>query len=1180
MKSPTPFHLTETPLAHGISLIEASAGTGKTYAITALFVRLIVEQNLSVREILAVTYTEAATEELRHRVRQALVQALAAFTAGQSDVPFLKALVDQFREEATEMRVRLQNALCEFDEAPIYTIHGFCQRTLRDRAFESGLLFDTELVTDPSEFLQEIADDFWRQHFYAAGPVAANFALNNKLGPESFLNLLRACANFPQIEFLSQAKGKTLETLSMELENNFNAARDIWRSDAPEIKACFGSGIKWGNKPYNRDDDMAELFGQLEDCFSDGGTAYESYSALKAFCPDELEAGKSRRSKEAVPAHRFFDACEKIAEAERLWLAGLQLAFVDFAQAELPRRKAERKIQYFDDLLTRLDAALSAPGGGALAGDLQKRYRAALIDEFQDTDPVQYSIFRRAFSGRENFLFLIGDPKQAIYGFRGADIFTYLEASGEADYRYTLGENWRSESGLVTAVNKIFGAAPGGFVFDRIEFHEAAPKGKADETPLTVDDKKEPPFQLWFMPRRGVKDISKAEAADTLPRVVAGEIVRLLNGDTKIGPRRLRPEDIAVLVLTNQQASEVQKALSESKIPSVLHTAASLFESREAAEFRRVLAGLASPGDERLVKSALATDLFGVNGCELAECPDAQWNDWLQVFHDYFEIWTREGFFRMFRHWLQHRQVRQRLLAFPDGERRLTNLLHLGEVLHQAETTRRLGMSGLQKWLAEQMSGTDDAPEEYQLRLERDDNAVRIVTAHKSKGLEYPVTFCLFAWRDSEIKWRGEELVLFHDAARGRKLVRDFGPDIADEHRQQARREKLAENVRLFYVALTRASHRNYLAWGGVNKAATSAPAWLLHRPPDSGEPLLENLEAHFNSLNDERLRADLDSLSRKSGGALAVTDLPAPAEAVYQPDAGNGAALECRQFTGRIRRDWVISSFTYFAAGLHDEHPDRDAGDAPEKDETPGTGMFAFPRGARAGTCLHEILEQLAFDAADEAMLHLVNARLQTHGLAGGENSEAVRQMLKALMQFPLAPERKDFTLSKIGAAERLNELEFYFPIQNVSPGKLQEWFGEHGWPAAAPAQLERLAFDPVQGFLKGFIDLVFSFEGRFYLVDWKSNWLGNRLEEYSADAIRDEMRRQHYFIQYHLYSVALHKYLALRVPDYDYEKHFGGVIYLFLRGIDPAHPERGAFRDRPARETIGQLSALLEGK
>ena len=1179
MSAPKAFHLTETALARGTSLIEASAGTGKTYAITALFIRLILEENLSVREILVVTYTEAATEELRHRIRQTLADALQAFESGSSDIPFLQALVEQHAAEAKEMEARLQNALCGFDEAPIYTIHGFCQRTLKDRAFESGLLFDIELVTDPSEMLQDIADDFWRKNFYEAGSTRVNFALKNNCGPDRFVGLLRTCINYPLLEFLSQAQGTSLEKLSAELESHFEAARAVWLAERDKIKTCFGSGAKWCNRPYNSDAEMALLFEQLDICFSESDTAFEALECLQSFCPAALEDKKSKKSSLPVPQHRFFALCEKLCEAERIWLTGLQLEFVRYAKEELPRRKAERKIQHFDDLLTRLHEALTGPSGEALAEDLRGRYRAALIDEFQDTDPVQYQIFRRAFSGGKSFLFLIGDPKQAIYAFRGADIFTYLEAAKEATRRFTLGENWRSETGLVVAVNKIFSAAPQAFVFDRIDFQEAIPRGQADQTPFTFDGRAEPPFRFWFWKRNG-KDITRSLAEKTLPGVVAGEIARLLNGNTKIGQRRLKPEDIAVLVMENQQARKMQEALSDLHIPSVLHTTASLFQSPEALEFRRILAGVALPGDERLVKAALATDLFGVDGAQLSACTESQWQEWLQRFHEYLDLWDRRGFFRMFRQWLQRERVRQRLLAFPDGERRLTNVLHLGEVLHQAETERRLGLSGLLKWLAEQMDPEKEAAEEHQLRLERDENAVRLVTVHKSKGLQYPVVFCVFSWKNSEIERGGEEQVFFHDPKRQRRLFRDLGPEIPDDHRNLAREEKLAENVRLLYVALTRAKNRCYFVWGGMKNSATSAPAWLFHRPAKVDGSIIPALRENFALLTDQRMLDDLERLKQNSEGTLDLANVPKPAGEPYQPEDAAPPKLDCREFKGRIARDWLICSFSYFKAGKQEELPDRDNVPPAKQEQIPGAGIFAFPKGAKAGTCLHEILQKLDFGATDEVLATLAKERLQAHDLAEPGYAAAVCEALRTTLKFPLDPERPDFNLARISAAERLSELEFYFPVQGVSLPRLQSLFAKHGWPPVVPAQIGRMTFDPVSGYLKGFIDLVFGFEGRYYLVDWKSNWLGNRVEDYSPAIIREEMRRQQYYVQYHFYTLALHKYLSLRVPHYSYEKHFGGVIYLFLRGLDPSRPQYGAFRDRPALTAVDQLSALLEGR
>jgi exodeoxyribonuclease V beta subunit len=1195
MTGPQALHLTDTPLTKGTSLIEASAGTGKTYAITALFIRLILQENLSVREILVVTYTKAATEELRHRIRQTLAKALLAFNSGMSDLPFLRGLVQRYRNETAEMKTRLEAALLGFDEAPIFTIHGFCQLTLKDRAFESGSLFDTELVTDISEILQEIGDDYWRKHFYVARPLLAHFALKNGCSPERLVELLRTCLNHPFLELRSAAKDRNFESLGAELESRFQAVREVWNAERNIIKSFFGANATWGNKPYNRDPEMGVLFEQLEACFSANEPAYEALACFKDFCSDAIAEGTSKRSKESAPVHRFFKLCEALSESEKIWLAGLQVDFVRYAKKELPRRKVQRKIQSFDDLLTRLHEALIGPSGSVLAAHLRSQYPAALIDEFQDTDPVQYEIFSRAFSGSQNFLFLIGDPKQAIYGFRGADIFTYLEAAKHVASRFTLGENWRSEARLVKAVNALFSAAPKAFVFDGIHFLEAIPKGKADEQPLTLDGRRGPPLQFWFYKRDG-KTINKALAEETLPRVVAGEITRLLNGNVRIGNRRLKPEDIAVLVLENRQAQKMQEALSEFNIPSVLHTTASLFNSHEALELRTILAAVAQPGDERLVKAALATDLLGVDGAQLSSFTEIQWQEWLQRFHDYFELWSSHGFFRMFRRWLQQEQVRQRLLAFRDGERRLTNVLHLGEVLHQAEMERRLGISGLLKWVGQQMSSGNEATEEHQLRLERDENAVKLVTIHKSKGLEYPVVFCPFSWKNSEIKRGGEDQILFHDADDHHQLVRDLGPDVSENHRRLAMAEKLAENVRLLYVALTRAKHRCYFVWGGFKYAATAAPAWLFHQPEQLQNGIIDALKANFGQLTDERMRADLGVLQERSDSAVKIGDLPQAADGRYLPLEEQGEELACREFKGLIPRDWLICSFSYLTAGRQEELPDRDNVPPTRQEEIPGTGIFAFPRGTEPGTCLHDILERLDFAANGDDARKMVTERLQAHGLVEGDYPSIIGEALNRTLHVPLDPDRPDFTLSRLTSSDRLNELEFYFPIEGVSLPRLQQFFEELSKSPVVASSISftqgeainrrnvvypvRSSVNAISGFLKGFIDLVFKFEGRYYIVDWKSNWLGNRVEDYSPEAMRAEMERHQYFVQYHLYTVALHKYLALRLPDYDYEKHFGGVIYLFLRGLDPARPEFGIFRDRPPIAVINRLSELLAGK
>jgi exodeoxyribonuclease V beta subunit len=1032
--------------------------------------------------------------------------------------------------------------------------------------------------------------------------------------------------------------------------------------------------------------------------------------ALQLFRKSAIAAKVSKRAKGLAPVHPFFDLCEELSRAEAHYVISVKLGALHYVRQELPRRKDELKIQFFDDLLTRLHSSLAGTGGPctsrapagldqptvgspsppleeragerrptlaagvrsdipagghtgttralaenhgllslslsskggegnsaaarehrdafkersgvALAALLRRQYVAALIDEFQDTDPLQYDIFSRVFAGPENYLFLIGDPKQAIYGFRGADIFTYLKARQHSDQAYTLAENWRSEAGLVRSVNAVFGAPARPFVFPGIQFHSVEAKGEADKKPLKVGGQAQPPFQVWFWRRTG-SDITKGAANELLPSVVATEIVRLLNGDTALGDRKLLPEDIAVLVPQNRQAQLVQDALSRRSVPSVLYTSASLFDSREVVETQRVLAAIADPTHESQLMAALGTDLIGFTGprIEATAKDETEWQQILEHFRGYLDLWLQRGFIQMFRSFMQREQVRPRLLAFPDGERRLTNLLHLSEVLHRASVENRLGVSGLLKWLGEQRELEGQAPEEHQLRLETDEKAVKLVTIHKSKGLEYSVVFCPFSWKGANIEHGGEEQVFFHEQGDG-NLVRDLGSADYDAHKQHARVERLAENVRLLYVALTRAKHRCYFVWGAFRDAATSAPAWLLHPPPNPEPDPVTAQEEHFPQLDDNQLLDDLTKLAAQSTGldgqpTITVGDLPQSTETAYTipspalagtlspsdgeregvrgptllpapapvPAAGSaGLTLDYRQFTGTIARDWRISSFTSLTANQGEELPDHDALGADARGELPASGIFAFPRGAKPGTCLHKILEKLEFTQWNQPVAAtIVREQLRAHGLPEAEFTDILVAMLGKVMTAPLDANVPGLTLASITAAQRLNEIEFYFPLQRIAPDMFRTLLQEHPLPGADDVGSREpggFSFTPVQGMLKGFIDLVFEFEGRYYLADWKSNWLGSRVEDYGPAALAGEIRHRHYYFQYQLYTAALDRYLHLRLPGYRYEQHFGGVYYLFLRGIDPARPGFGIYRDRLEEPFVRRLNDLLTGR
>jgi exodeoxyribonuclease V beta subunit len=1190
------FDLLESPLA-GTNLIEASAGTGKTYTISGLFLRLILEKQFLVDQILVVTYTVAATEELRDRIRTKLRQAVEAFRFGDSPDQFLKGLVLKIPQAQKAIR-DLEEALNDFDEAPIFTIHGFCQQTLHENAFESGSLFDTELIPDQEGLKEEIILDFWRRHFYEAPLELVGYAMSQKFSPEYFLKLLGNRLAHLDLKIVPESRPVNLTSLK-----SFSQALEILKKIWPKVREdvlgkLSDPGLKYYSNPRKFIEDMDRY------CAANS-TALPLFEKFPKFTSSNLQA--QTRKNCPTPEHPFFDLCEAFQKTALTLTSEMdqQLLFLKgdlfrCLREELPVRKSRKNIQSFDDLLTRLRAALEKAGGDDLGEAIRGKYRAALIDEFQDTDPVQYVIFKKLFSRKEGLLFLVGDPKQAIYSFRGADLFAYMKAAGQADSRYTLTENWRSEPPLIMAVNTLFSNNRNPFLFDDIPFVEAIPTEHQDRGFLKINKKSEPPFHLWLVDPGKVaepgKPITKILARDLITRAVAGEISRLLNlgkaGQALIGNKPLRESDMAVLVRTNNEARLVQEALGALRIPSVLYSLGNIFDTQEAAAIQRILAAVAEPGQEKGLKVALTTDLLGVNGEDLNLLlqDETGWKNWLFRFREYYDLWEKNGFIRMFRTFLLREKVRTRLLSFPDGERRLTNVLHLMEVLHQESTERKLGMTGTLKWLSQQMDPDSPRLEEHQLRLESDAKAVRIVTIHKSKGLEYPVVFCPFNWSGSQIKKKKE--FLFHDDQDDARLNLVLDPE-DNPNRMIAEREVLAENLRLLYVALTRAKNRCYLVWGRFKEAETAALAFLLHPPDDNQEDIVGATGNHFTNLTDADIRQQLTALTQKSDGSIRFSDLPLAPGREQVPSLETREELVFQSFSGSVRRDWQVASFSSLLSGLekwsgtpgHEviDLPDYDQGilteDAlPEKELS---GIFAFPKGAKAGTLLHDIFEQIDFTNGDKTTIKKITTRKLKEYAFESQWENVICDLITRVLTIPLQQKDQVLRLSDIRMEDRLSELEFYFPLNPITPGKLARIFADQAGPEIAaefPQRIGKLNFSPTQGFMKGFMDLVFKFEGRFFLVDWKSNFLGSRVEDYGQQTLLMEMRKNYYILQYHLYALALNQYLRSRIHDYAYERHFGGVFYIFLRGIDSEMgSDFGIYRDFPRKELMETLSREL---
>jgi exodeoxyribonuclease V beta subunit len=1258
------FDATTVALA-GRNLVEASAGTGKTHAITTLFVRLLLETKLAIDQILVVTFTIPATAELRGRIRSRLRQALLAFQRGESPDVQLAALVAAERKagrDPAERVPRLRHALQNVDEAAIFTIHGFCHRMLHDSAFDSDMEIDAELVTDLTALRDEVLCDYWAAELVDASRPLVRLLRDAKLEPTASRSLADKVTRNPTMPVLPQSI-ETSEPSCDPFNIAVERARKHW--DSASISRLLSESKALSRRRYHREKQIPALIAAATDYF--GGAPPDGpkdFGGLEKLTASYLADSTNKNFDGQQPHHPLFDACDALAnEVEQYERAAKRhaLAFkrhmVDYVRREIPRRKHDAGVLSFDDLLLRLEQALRGEAGQRLANNVRKRFPAALIDEFQDTDPVQYAIFDRIWShgGVErslhgSALYLIGDPKQAIYSFRGADVFAYMRAAADVRpaHRYTMGINWRSDPSLVDAVSTLFKRPEVPFLLQAIELPEVRARDGARDRLRLADDSQPASLQLLFVERAAEQEgkkkpaaqINKAVATEKLHHAIASDIADFLRSEPRIDGRRVQPGDIAVLTRSNVQAFSVQEGLRQLAVRSVVLGDQSVFEKEqpEARSLQIVLTAIAEPTHTAAVRAALTTVLIGKTANDLAAMEavaetgqalgNDSWDNWIARFRDWNALWSSRGFVQMFRAFMQTTKLRQRLLTMPDGERRVTNILHLMELLHTAAAALHLGPRGLLAWLAQQRSNAKSRPEAAQIRLESDAGAVTITTVHKSKGLEYPIVYCPFLW-DGKLLFQDEQReLLFHDPNDGNTLKLDLDPSAHPMHLARAGSEKLAESIRLLYVALTRAKHRCVVVWGAFKESETSALGYLLHPPPSAGgEPSAADTGSHLSGLDDARLRADLDALAAQSAGKIAVRTLDLDRRgAALQPTERDELPLQARRGRKRIDRWWRTASFTQLASQSSgtavgdDEGRDRDSHelDGPTRG---GSGdrpisLSDFPRGAKAGNFFHELFEELDFAdlaSSSEPAAELIAQRLANYGY-DEDMRDVVLAALSEVVRTPLN-RKGGWSLSDITRADRLDELEFHFPVaasgqlRSAPPGtqlellfpeagsesqavmpvsrltakKLASAFADHPSPQLSTSyasRVERLGFMPLEGFIKGYIDVVFVRKGRWYLADYKSNHLGDQLDAYASHQLPEAMAHSHYYLQYHLYSLALHRYLKRRLPGYRYDKHFGGVYYLFIKGMLPEHAsDAGVFFEKPPQARIAALDQLFRG-
>ena len=1202
-----PFNLSQCPL-NGVNLIEASAGTGKTHALSGLYLRLIIENKLTPQQILVITFTNAATAELKGRIRKMLNSARQAFQTGEASDELFQSLLDEYCDEQRRKSIlrQLTRVLADYDETAIHTIHGFCDRILKENAFESGMMFDAEIISNQQHIEEEFAADYWRRNFYQNHPLIIKYALGRGFNEEKLLKMITEAAAKPDLLVIPDLAPPNINDLEADYKSFlkiFNEFRKTWKNQKEEIVALLGNEALKKNA-YGKQ--IEKIKYEADIIASEDEPSLPLSPILEKLTSEKIN--KETKKGSIPPQHPVFLICDDlVGQAAALdkklnnHLLCLKKEFLEELRNKLPEIKRQKNVLYYDDLLFGARCALKGDAGLKLAEVLRSKYKAVLVDEFQDTDPIQFAILESIFIKEKKEtsapVFYIGDPKQAIYSFRGADVFAYLKAVRQASCKYTMMNNWRSEEGLINAVNTVFGFSNNPFIYNEIEYIKVAKPQAKDTKKLYITGDSHASMSVLFLPAdEGAKKsapVNLTDARGKIIQAVVAEVVRLLklsrDGKAFIGDQPLNQNDIAILVRKNSQAADFQKILSNAGIPSTMTSNKSVFKTAEAEELKRFLMGVVKNENDGLLLAALATSLAGLNAAAINICISddnilEQWRNKFRTYHDYC---CRSGFLTMFHLFLEQEHVRPRIMAYHDGVRKMTNYLHLAEEIHLAQVEEKLNMAEVLRWFDLMKSREGIVGEREQLRLEDDKNAVRLVTIHKSKGLEYPVVFCPFVWEGAQDA-KKPELFCFHDEQNDRRLTCDLDHTEHSGYLAVRQKELLAEESRLLYVALTRAKNRCYFVWGNIKNIKNSALYYLLHSAavdyPDD------------DNLTNESMLERLKCLSLLAPQDIKISSIEDAAVIPSFGTAQSPANLMGRQFNGNIDQSWKIASFTYLTSAkkiqpeemlpiAEEEYPGHLLNDK----ETDREDMFSFPRGATAGSLLHEILERVRFDKMDAGEIKSVISE-KLHKYNYDEKWEpAISRMVVEIARLNLNPGKSpyfgnmdNFSLARIQRGKYLKEMEFYFPLKFLSMRKIIKVL-----EMSKISNLGRqnsdlygsLNFSDLRGFLKGFIDMVFEYENRFYLLDWKSNYLGENYADYSPDLLKNYMSKSSYVLQYLIYVVALDEYLQTRVKNYSYENNFGGVYYVFLRGISSnAAENNGVYFDRPDLALVKKLKETFQ--
>lgn len=1226
MKPPVTLNLLTLPLT-GNRLIEASAGTGKTFTIAALYLRLVLghgkaqayQRPLTPPEILVVTFTEAATQELRDRIRLRLTEAAQAFRQAETDDDVLAALLADYADtQFAHCARRLELAAQWMDEAAISTIHGWCNRMLAEHAFASGSLFSQQLSTDLSALKLQAARDYWRSFYYKLPEQALAECLSYWQTPDELWQSVARLTSYylerMTTEDFSYAEPEVaIAQCQAERQAQLQQLTVQWQQWLPELARLLNDGIaaKAVNGRQLQQRYLDNWLQKLQSWLQAPSAELDLGTGWYRLSPDGIaECWKQQ----PAPDHPAFAGIVELQAALKNLPQPRQL-LMQHAACWLAQRiqagLSQQALMGFDDMLLRLHSALHGNQGAELATLIREQYPVALIDEFQDTDPVQYQIFSAIYLANpakseqaapedgQHALLLIGDPKQAIYAFRGADIYTYLKAKlATTGQHYTLDTNFRSDSRLVSAVNYIFAQAearPGGaFLFrqeqtasfpDPLPFHPVNAKGTPWQ--LHINQQAAAALTAWLPEESSEKPPSRQAYLQLFAGGCASYITEILqqadndesffiaqNGEK----RRLKPSDIAVLVNNQTEAQAIRSQLAERQIRSVyLSDRESVFNSATATDLQLILSACAEPEQDSLLRSAIGCRTIGLSLVELDQLQqqELKWEQLCLQFKNYQLQWRRYGVLPMLRSLLFDFAIPARLRRSADGERALTDLLHLAELLQQA-AQQLDGEQALLRFLTEhiQQQASGDS-EQQKVRLESDAELVQVVTIHKSKGLEYPLVFLPFICAARAVN--ASQLPVSYRDEEG-NLCFSYQPD---EHiLASAEQERLAEDIRKCYVALTRAK---YACWLGLAPLAeTSAISYLLASSGITPTAFASQVKESWAGCP-----------------AIRLETLPKASQSVYQAPYQPKLTLTARQITHIFREHWWIASYSALTRQLGESSillqsgPER-ASDKllpelyNESDVEPVAAQlqdpaiqYQFVAGPQAGTFLHGMLEWMGqqgfavIGQQPQLLTAELSKRCQLRGWQA--DCEPLQQWLIQLLDSALSlPEPSNAEpLNLAGLASYQVELEFWLPCQQIDISQLDRLLQQHIWPGEArPALLP----GQLNGMLKGFIDLVYCQQQRYVVCDYKSNRAGQCASAYNEDALRLIMLQKRYDLQAVLYCLALHRLLRSRLADYDYQRDIGGALHWFIRGL--AAPQQGMVWLKPSLQLITTLDQLFRGE